>query len=56
MDDVVAEVGMERIRDASAKLNLLDRVLGEHNDAIARAEAAEAEAAALQDTRSMRHA
>ena len=48
MDDVVAEVGMERIRDASAKLNLLDRVLGERNDAIARAEAAEAEVGELR--------
>jgi predicted nucleic acid-binding Zn-ribbon protein len=45
VDDVVQEVGMERIRNASAKLSLLDRILGERNEATARLEAAEADRA-----------
>ena len=34
MDDVVREVGMDRIREASAKLSLLDRIMGERNEAM----------------------
>ena len=48
MDDVVQEVGMERIRDASAKLSLLDRVLGERDIAIIERDAAQAEVARLR--------